>query len=84
MQIIAACPKEAIPEIMNRLIDSEASLGEKLMLVESVQCAAVEMSDKSGDGSALEGAHPTSAIRQQLQSDNEFFGIKSIFDTEMQ
>jgi len=29
-------PRESIPEIANRLIDSEASLGEKLMLVECI------------------------------------------------
>ena len=45
--IITACPKEAIPEIVNRLVDSEASLGEKLLLVETVECAALKMSDTS-------------------------------------
>ena len=45
--IITACPKESIPEIVNRLVDSEASLGEKLMLVETVECAAIKMSDTS-------------------------------------
>ena len=59
--------------------DPECSMGERLSLTETVVCSArmlsgAATSDETDERKALEG---------KIKQDNQFFGIKSIFDEPM-
>jgi hypothetical protein len=41
VSILVNCPLKGMSEMVQRISDSESSLGEKLMLVETIQMAAV-------------------------------------------
>ena len=72
-------PREALSEITSRMLDSEASIGEKVMLIECLSNAAVRLSNIKEKQSAI-----IEKFKEQQEKDNQFFGIKSIFDEEIQ
>jgi len=45
--VLVKVPRIASSELAERMLDSEASLGEKLMLIECMPAAAVELSNQS-------------------------------------
>ena len=63
--------------------DSESSLGEKLILVETIQMAVVQLSNSTEIYNKDESASVESKYLTQLKKDNKFFEIKSIFDEPM-
>ena len=69
--------------MVQRMSDSESSLGEKLILVETIQMAVVYLSNSSEILNKDESASVESKYMTQLKKDNNFFEIKSIFDEPM-
>lgn len=58
------------------MLDNEASLGEKLMLIECMPAAAAQLSNNEG----VTASPLQDRFEAQQKSDNSFFGIQSIFD----
>lgn len=59
--------------------DSECSMGERLSLTEAVVCSARML---SGEG-APSNSEEFRALQGKIKEDNQFFGIKSLFDEPM-
>lgn len=70
-------PRGASSEMAMRMLDTEASLGEKLMLIECIPAAAAELADQE---STAASNSVLDKVKSQIQADNKFFGISSIFD----
>ena len=65
------CPREAVSLVALRIQDSEASLGEKLFLFETIGNAAQALADLN----QRESMTGPSKEKSQLKADNDFFGI---------
>ena len=79
--VLEKTPKSSIIKIVQRIIDEEASLGEKLMLTEVIGNCALALANLKDD---LFPYQNYQMHQQQLQQEeNEFFQTPSIFDTSI-
>ena len=60
-----------MPHITTRIQDTEASLGEKMFLLEIIGQAAVSLSEQTPDSSNTQAQ--TKKIHEKILSDDEFF-----------
>ena len=79
--IIKMRPVEACGEITNRMLDEESSVGEKIMIIECLSNAAVQLSNTKQ--SEKSESILIDQFKLQQKKDNDFFGIKSIYDDEI-
>ncbi|CDW87236.1 UNKNOWN [Stylonychia lemnae] len=80
--LVERIPKQISILIANRVADSEASLGEKLLLVEVLGNAALELANDQAPQEFLE--QQRMYIVEQQKQENEFFQTPSMFDQPMQ
>ena len=71
-------PKKITIQVVERILDSECSLGEKFLLVEVLGNAASALANEKDIESLVQHRY-----RICIQEENEFFGTESLFETPM-
>ena len=80
VSVVNSQPRGSLCQIVARMKDSECGMGERLSLTETMVCSARMLSGEV----ATQPSEEMKQIMDKLKTDNQFFGIKSVFDEPMQ